>query len=631
MKHSFVLLLLLVASTVSAGEVPIRDFFRDANYTSVSLSPDGKHMAVIIPKEDRSLLTVLGVADSKIVGKWDYGLNRYFREVIWANDHRLLFRVGFKTGALDYDVGRADMYASNIDGTGRLDIPNGNFYNVVDTLPDDPDYILVARSVENAFLSKLNVNTGRITTVASGPMDSGSFVVDHAGNVRYGVGMMNDGRNVTYRRDGDRWSLVHDSPRAGDTFVPIAFDADNTHAYLYAGVGGKPESIQLLEPASGKQTTLSENGTVAPSDLLWSSDRKTLLGVGYEDGIPYWDFVAKDNPETLAYAGLVKAFPGKAVRFGGSSRDGRYVLVSVYSDRDPGQVYLFDHDSKSVKFLLASRSWIKPEDMAVAKPVDIRTRDGLMVHGYLTIPSGSNGKNLPLIVNPHGGPHGIRDDWGFNPEAQLFANRGYAVLQVNYRGSGGYGAAFESAGYRKWGTAMQDDLTDSVRWAVAQGIADPGRVCIYGGSYGGYAALMSAVREPDLYKCAVGYAGVYDLDIQRRNSDTSEVESGRSYMNDVLPSSVGERHAQSPIYGVDRITAAVMLVHGAKDVRVPIKNMYELIDRMEAVGKKPEAVVVEKKEAHGFRDLDNNVNLYTKMLAFFDSHIGNKQATAQTP
>ena len=260
------------------------------------------------------------------------------------------------------------------------------------------------------------------------------------------------------------------------------------------------------------------------------------------------------------------------------------------------------------------------------RAIDVTARDGTRLHGYITIPKGSNGKNLPLIINPHGGPHGVRDEWGFNPEVQLFANRGSAVLQINYRGSGGYGNAFEKLGYRHWGDTMQDDLTDSVRWAITQGIADPNRVCIYGASYGGYAALMSVVREPGLYKCTVGYAGAYDLDVQRHDSDTSESEAGRSYLNDVFPPTVAERQQQSPVNGVARIKAAIMLVHGKKDERVPIKNMYELIDRLKAVGKAPEDVVVADREAHGFRDIKNNVNLYTHMLAFFDKHIG-KEAT----
>ena len=187
-------------------------------------------------------------------------------------------------------------------------------------------------------------------------------------------------------------------------------------------------------------------------------------------------------------------------------------------------------------------------------------------------------------------------------------------------------------GYRKWGTTMQDDLTDSVKWAIAQGIADPDRVCIYGASYGGYAALMSVVREPDLYRCTVGYVGVYDLDAQR-DADFMGHESGRNYLKDVYPPTAAERMAQSPAYGVERIKVPILLVHGEKDVRVPIKNMNFLVSQMDKVGKKPELVVVEPKEGHGFRDVENNVNLYTKMLAFFDKYIGPgaKASTAGTP
>ncbi|MGV8931554.1 MAG: prolyl oligopeptidase family serine peptidase [Luteimonas sp.] len=630
MKYLLAILLFALPGATLASEIPIQDFVKEAEFTTVVLSPDGKHIAVTIPHSDRSTLVVLGVADNKVIGSWDYGENQYFRQVSWVNNERLLFTTTKKTGQFDFQVGISDMYASNIDGSRRLTIPNGNYYQIVDLTPDDPDTILVTRSIENAFLFKLNINNGHVIKVASSPMDSGSFVVDHAGKVRYAFGEMNDGRQVVYRRDGEQWTRVHESERGGENFMPVGFTADDKLAYVFKGNEGKPESLVLVDPQTEKETAVSSNGTVDAARLLWSSDEKTLLAVRYDDGIPYWDFIAKDNQEALAYAGLVKAFPGKVVDFSGSSSDGRYILMNVYSDKDPGQVYLFDRQTKSAKFLLASMDWIKPAEMSTMKPVSVKTRDGLTIHGYLTIPAGSDGKNLPLIINPHGGPHGIRDDWGFNPEVQLLANRGFAVLQMNYRGSGGYGKAFERAGYRKWGTSMQDDLTDSVRWAIGQGIADGNRVCIYGASYGGYSALMSVVREPDLYKCTVGYVGVYDLDIQRRDSDTSTSEAGRSYLNDVFPPSVAERHAQSPIYGVDRIKSAVMLVHGEKDQRVPIRNMYDLAGKLKAAGKPAEDIVVEKKEAHGFRDVKNQVNLYTRMIAFFDKHIGSKSSAAQT-
>jgi len=495
LKGMLLLAMLVLGFNAAAREVPIQDFFKDPEFTSISVSPDGKHMAVTVPHEDRTVLAVLRVDDKSVVGKWDYGPNRHFRQVWWANNERLLFNVTFKTGRFDFETSKGDMYASNIDGTQRIDIPNGAYYRIVSLTPEDPRTILVERSIENAYLSKLDVYNGRLVTVASAPVEQGSFLVDHDRNVRFVSGAMNDGRNVTYRRDGDKWTLVHESERNGATYFPLGFAADNRHAYMAKGVDGKPESIVLLDTETREERQLSSNGTVSPSGFVWSSDRKTLLGVQYEDGIPYWDWIAPEHPETLAYAGLVKAFPGKALSFLRPSDDGRYLSARVYSDTQPSEAFLFDRQAGKATYLAGSMEWIKAGEMSPMKPISFKARDGLELHGYLTVPAGSDGKGLPLIVNPHGGPHGPRDEWGFNPEVQLFANRGYAVLQVNYRGSGGYGNAFEGMGYRKWGTTMQDDLTDAVNWAVSQGIADPNRVCIYGASYGGYAALTTAATR----------------------------------------------------------------------------------------------------------------------------------------
>lgn len=619
---------LLMSAGADAREVPIADFFKDAEFTSLALSPDGKHVAITVPQGDRTLLAVLTTADKKIVGKWDYGKDRHFVEVLWANNERLLFRVGFKTGEFDFMTGRADLYASNIDGTKRIDIPNGNTYSIVDMTPGDPRTILVSRSVQNAYLSKLNVYTGDVTTVATAPVEGGTFLVDHDGKPRYAFGEMVDGRITTYRRDGSSWTLVHESERGGATFTPIGFAADNKRVYFEKGENGKPESVVLLDPETREETKVSDNGIVSPTGYLWSTDGKTLLAVRYADGVAYWDFVAPDHPETKVYAGLDKAFPGKAVSFIDTTEDGRYVALRAYSDRDPGRAYLFDRQTGEAKFLAASMDWIKPEEMSPMKPVSVTTRDGMVIHGYLTTPAGSDGKKLPLIVNPHGGPHGPRDYWGFNPEVQFLANRGYAVLQMNFRGSGGYGNAFERAGYRNWATSMQDDLTDSVQWAIREGLADGNRVCIYGASYGGYAALMSAVREPELYRCTVGYVGVYSLPMMFQKGDIPQFKSGRNFQNDILPAGDAAQQAASPAYQVERIKAPIMLVHGAKDQRVPIAQMEFLIDRLAAVGKKPEAVVVEEKEGHGFRDLENQVALYTQMQAFFDRHIGLNQKSA---
>lgn len=628
MVRLLIVLLLGVSHLAMAREIPIEDLFREGNFKSVQISPDGQHMAVVIPQADRSVMAVLRISDMQVVGKWDYGEDRHFEDVLWVNDKRLFYWVAFKLGRYDFKVGKGDLYASNIDGTGRIDIPNGATYNIIDVTPDDPNTILVQRSVESAFLFKMNVNTGALITVATAPLDSGGFLVDHNQKVRYASGVMDDLTRITLRRDGDRWTEIHRAADTDDIYSPIAFAEDNKRVYFFKSEKGNPGRVVLIDPETNAETDVSSNPNVSPSDLVWSSDDKTLLAVRYDDGLPSWEFVNKTHPEAKVLAGLIKAFPDKAVGFGGTSRDGRYFLISTYSDIDPGQVYLFDAKEGSAKYLLSSMPWLKSEELSSMQPISYRTRDGATVHGYLTTPRGKQAKNLPLIINPHGGPHGIRDSWSYNEEAQLFANRGYAVLQVNYRGSGGYGQAFQTAGYKKWGTLMQDDLTDAVRWAISQGVADPNRVCIYGASYGGYAALMSAVREPDLYKCTVGYVGVYDLDIQRNDSDTADSESGRSYLRAVQPDTAAERQMQSPAYGTDRIKAGILLVHGAKDVRVPIKHMNFLVSQLAKSGKKPDEIIVEKKEQHGFVNLQNNVNLYTKMLAFFDKYIGPKAQPA---
>ena len=624
------ILLLALAGQVAAREVPIADFFKEPEFRSIRLSPDGRHIAVTVPEADRTVLAVLRVEDLGVVGRWDYGQNHHFERVEWANPGRLLMWVSVKQDSKDFRVAQADLYASNIDGTGRIGIRDGNYYDLVSLTPDDPDTILVQRTIDATVLFKLNINNGNTTFVATAPWTvAGSFILDGDEQPQYLYGDDQQGRNVTYARNGSKWEMIHQSERGGATFTPLGITADGTGAYFAKGQGGEPDVIVRVDRASGQQARISANGTVPPSiyayapprGLLWTHGGSKLIAARYDAGIPYWDFLEPSEAASKVYAGLVKAFPEHMLDFINDSDDGRFILFWARSDVDPGQAYLFDRQTGKASFLLSNMQWIKPEEMSPMKPVDFKARDGMALHGYLTLPREGGGKDLPLIVNPHGGPHGIRDFWEFNDEVQFLANRGYAVLQLNYRGSGGYGNAYEKAGYRKWGTAMQDDLTDAVAALVRAGTVDRDRICIYGASYGGYAALMSSVREPDLYKCAVGYVGVYDLDIQR-DADFADHAYGRNYLRDVYPQDKAERMAQSPAYGVDRLKAAVMLVHGKKDVRVPIRNMDVLIERMAQVGKKPELVIVEKKEQHGFHNEENKVALYGQMLPFFDKYIG---------
>lgn len=625
MKSIFVVCVALLFSTSAlARQVPVEDFFKDAEFTDVTLSPNGKYLAVTVPEGDRTLLAVLNATDTKLVGKWDYGSNKHITKVLWVNEERFFMYVTEKTGRFDQRLPLSDVYASNVDGTKRIDIPNGGFYEVVSTLRHDPKHILVQRSIESSFLFKLDVYDGSTKTVATAPLDQGNFVVDHTGKVRYAVGSMDDLRIKTLRREGEQWVTVHETEMGGSSQIPLMFDRGNELVYMEISDQGEPARLILMNPETQKEILLSKNQNVSQFGLILSSDKKEILAVRYFDGVPYYDFVNKEHAESKTYAGLINAFTDQFVSFRGISEDGRFILFRTFSAVDPGSFYMFDRESGKARFLLSNMKWIKPEEMSDMRPFDFTARDGVKLHGYITIPKNSDGRNLPLIMHPHGGPHGPRDLWGFNPEVQFLANRGYAVLQVNFRGSGGYGNAFEKMGYRNWGTTMIDDMTDAVNFIVQKGIADPARLCTYGASYGGYAALQSIVREPKKYACAIGYVGVYSLPMMFTDGDIPEQESGRNFLKRILPEDRAEQERQSAAYNIDKINIPVMLIQGAKDRRVPISQYKILLNGLTKAGKPPEKTIVEPKEGHGFYDEKNQVNLYNAIEKFLDKHIGKK-------
>ena len=269
---------------------------------------------------------------------------------------------------------------------------------------------------------------------------------------------------------------------------------------------------------------------------------------------------------------------------------------------------------------MSKRKWLDPELMAHTDSMTFETRDGATIHGYVTLPKGKD-KNVPLVVLPHGGPHGVRDYWGFDWEVQLLAHHGYGVLQVNYRGSGGFGLDFEESGHGKWGTMMQDDLTDATKVLIDSGVADSSRVCIYGQSYGGYAALMGAVREPELYRCVIGSMGVYDLPMMFKEGDIADRESGLAYLRQALGEDQEDLQSRSPAYNADKIKAEVLLIHGVRDERAPIEQAESLQKALKQAGVPYQWLEI-GNEAHGYYDEQNRLTVYRKVLAFLDANIG---------
>jgi dipeptidyl aminopeptidase/acylaminoacyl peptidase len=339
------------------------------------------------------------------------------------------------------------------------------------------------------------------------------------------------------------------------------------------------------------------------------------------DGKPVITYLGDDK-----YGKVLKALNAKfADHYVGIreiSLDGSRVLISAVSDRDPGTYALFDMKTNNLQPLYQARPWIQAEQMGERRPFWFKASSGTELGGFLTLPPNRAAKALPLIVLPHGGPIGPSDGWDYDPDSQFLATRGYAVIQINYRGSGGRGKAFEESGYKQWGVGIQQDIIDGVHWAIDQGYVDAKRICVYGGSFGGYSSLMQPIRAPELYKCAIDYAGVADLRIQSERSDTRRSRSGNSY----LRAAMGKGDDQytkdnSPIDLVDKFKVPVLIVHGEDDPRVPFENAKLWRSAMEKKGI-PTEWLAKPKELHGFYKEENNEERYKVMEAFLEKYLG---------
>jgi dipeptidyl aminopeptidase/acylaminoacyl peptidase len=400
--------------------------------------------------------------------------------------------------------------------------------------------------------------------------------------------------------------------------------------YIATNVGHDKAAIYKYDPETKTQGELVyKNDKVDAGGLIFSDKEKKLVGYSYQDDKPH--LVYTDPSWAAMMKGLEDQFPGQDVAITSLTKDENLLTIAVFSDVDPGSIYLYDRAKNSLKFLVRGRPDIDPKKMSPMKPFEFTARDGLVVHGYITIPRDAKGP-VPLIVNPHGGPFGVRDSWGFNPEHQFFASRGYATMQVNYRGSGGYGKAFLEAGYKKWGREMQNDLTDAVKWAIAQGHADPDKVCIYGGSYGGYATMAGMTFTPELYKCGVNYVGVVDIPLL-----FTTMPKYWEPQKDIMKLQIGDPETDkqllfdaSPINFVKNIKAPIFIVQGGKDPRVVRKHAENLRGEMKSQDK-PYEWLLRENEGHGFRKEENRLELYTRMGDFFAKFLAPPAAASTAP
>lgn len=650
------LVLCLLAGATLAAPVSITDLARHARYKMVKISPDGTHVAATTVLADgQTVLSLIDLVNKK-------GVNVKPREgddvldFWWASPKYVVYSEAEHDGGWDMPIATGELYSVEVDGGSpimlygyRMDTMQtgtniqhataergtAEFLSRID---GDPDHILAVVTSWEASGSagalsavyRMDVRDGRKQRVSGAPMREASFLADHHGHVRFAMGDDLQGNRVVYMRpaEGGDWERLEQA--STDRDWPLAFSSDDKTVWFKCP-GSPGFGICKFDPATRAMIHAWSNPQVEASDLAQGLAEDAVIGVEFTDGRPAVSVFDNQAPGVKALISLMQQYPGEDVHFVSGTDDGSKAIALVQADVDPGTFFLYDRATDKFSPLLQRASWIDPNQLGRAEPFTFKTRDGLSEQGYVTYPPGKdNAKNLPMVVFVHGGPYGIRDSWEYDPYVQAMATRGYAVLQVNYRGSGGYGFDFEKAGWHQWGGTMQDDVTDATRWAVQQGIANPKRICIYGGSYGGYAALEGAVSAPDLYRCAIGYVGVYNLPKMLGRRDAAQTLFSERYWQRTMGTDETTLAQHSPIYQLDNLKAKVMLVVGGRDTIVLPVQGQEL--HMAMLKRKiPHEWLYKPDEWHGFYDEKNIAELFGKVDAFLDANIGpGAQAMAAT-
>ena len=608
----------------------VSDYFAKPASSSFQLSPNGTHLSYR-EKDDnlKNHVYVKNIETNQVKRVITEG-EELVRGYGWANDSRLIY-VMDKGGNEDYHL-----FAVDVDGSNQKELTPyaGVRVDILALLKDDKDHMIISMNKNNPQVFdpyKINIITGEIeqlyeNTDLTNPIMGYEF--DKDGHLR-GFSRLKNGINTElyYAVSPGDFQLMK-TTKWDDTFSILNFNyaSNNPHeAYVLSNLESDKSKIYLYDLAkdqSIKELFSNNNYDVSGMDISrnrnWELDYFSYEGEKYEI-VPVSKYYKK------LHAKLQKEFPDYVFYLSDHTDDESRYLIYVTSDKLYGKYYSYDVNKDEIKLLFDLMPQLKEDDMAEMRPISFQSRDGLSIHGYITLPKQAlNGKKVPVIVNPHGGPQGVRDSWGFNPEAQLFASRGYATLQVNFRISGGYGKSFFQSGFKQIGRKVMDDVEDGLQYVIQQGWVDENKVAIYGGSHGGYAVLRGLSKTPDLYACGVDYVGVSNLftfmetippywapylSILKAIWYDPEVAKEKQIMEEV-----------SPIFHIDKISKPLFVVQGANDPRVNIDESDQIVEALRSRGVDV-PYMVKYDEGHGFGKEENRMHLYEAMMGFYATHL----------
>ncbi len=607
------------AASFPAAKIPLEDFFRNSVKTAFEISPDGKWISYLAPWKGRMNVFVHPLGNKEAAAQITEITDRDVAGYFWKSSGTIIYERDF-SGDENYQLFSVDV---NTKKTVALTPFPGVRSMVIDDLDQiDDNHVLVGLNKRNPEIFdayRLDIHTGKLKMIAENPGKVDSWITDHKGRLRLAVAT--DGSNHSiFVRDSEKEKFhVLLSTNFRESVSPLFYTFDNKNVYASSNRGRDKEALVTLDLKTGKESVFFANPDVDVSDLSFSKKRHVLWTAVYRTAKLERHFF--DQEIEQIFNQLKSALPNLEVGIVGNDHQEQHFLVRASSDVTRGSYFIYDAEKKTIEKLADLAPWIRSDLMSEMTPIEFSSRDGLLIHGYLTIPTGVEAKNLPVVVNPHGGPW-ARDNWGFNPEVQFLASRGYAVLQLNFRGSTGYGRKFWEASFKQWGLNMQNDISDGVAWMIKRKIADPQRVAIYGGSYGGYATLAGLAFTPELYKCGVDYVGVSNL-LTFMKTVPPYWKNYLSQMYEEVGNPETEADllkAASPVFHADRIRAPLFVAQGAKDPRVNINESNQIV---EALKKRGIAVqyMVKENEGHGFHNEENRFDFYRAMEKFLAEHL----------
>jgi len=611
---------------MKAKQVPLEDFFKNPEKTSYEISPDGKYYSYLAPYENRMNIFIQERGKDSVIQltkETDRNIAGYF----WPNNEQILY-LKDNGGDENYKV-----YLADINGDEPICLTpfDGVRSMIIEDLPDIPNEVIISMNKRNPQVFdpyRLYLDNGKLEMLAENPGNIQGWLFDHDGKLRVATVLDGTSTSILYRpTESDEWKTII-STDFKESFDPQMFTSDNKNLIGSSNIDRDKSAIVEFNLDQGKETNvLYENPEYDVNYVGYSNKRKVLTAAVYTSWKRELHFFDEESKAMNDF--LEKELKGYEIAVTGHNKDEDIFIIRTYSDKSLGAFYIYEKEGNKLEKITDVSPWIDENNMADELPIEYKSRDGLNIHGYLTLPKGytmENAKNLPVVVNPHGGPW-HRDSWGFNPEVQFLANRGYAVLQMNFRGSTGYGRKFWEASFKKWGQEMQDDVTDGTKWLIDKGIADPEKIAIYGGSYGGYATLMGLVKEPDLYSAGIDYVGVSNM--------FTFLETIPPYwkpMLEMMYEMVGDPKADSlmfrevsPVFHVDKIKAPLFIAQGANDPRVKKSESDQMAEAMKEKGIDVE-YLVKDDEGHGFRNEENRFDFYRAMESFLNKHIGEEKA-----